>query len=88
MTLVEAGATGIWHAAGGGECTWLELAREAVRAAGLDDAIEPVGSAEFGAAARRPPYSVMDLTATEALLGRKMTDWREDLSRFLETRDG
>jgi len=88
LDLVEREARGTWHVAGGGTCTWLELAREAVRQAGLDCEVEPTTTKEFGAAAARPPYSVMDLTATERLLGHEMTDWREDLSRFLENRDG
>lgn len=87
VELLERGARSVWHVAGGGTCTWLELAREAVRQAGLDVDVRAVSTKEFGAAAPRPPYSVMDLTATERLLGREMTHWREDLSRFLEIRD-
>lgn len=88
LDLVEQGARGIWHVAGGGSCTWLELARESVRQAGVDCSIAPVSTAEFGAGAPRPPYSVLDLTATEQLLDRPMTDWRESLFRFLESRNG
>ncbi len=87
LDLVERGARGIWHVAGGGECTWLDLACEALGGAGFDVDVESVTSEEFGAAAPRPPYSVLDLTATEQLLGRDMTFWRDDLSRFLEHRD-
>lgn len=88
MDLLERGARGVWHVAGGGTCTWLELATEALRLAGVDSLIEPVSTEKFGAAAARPPYSVMDLTATERLLGRTTTHWRDDLSRFLENADG
>jgi dTDP-4-dehydrorhamnose reductase len=86
LDLVESGARGIWHVAGGGTCTWLELAREAIRQAGLDRPVERVTTEGFGAAAPRPRYSVLDLDATERLLGRAMTHWREDLSRFLGER--
>jgi dTDP-4-dehydrorhamnose reductase len=56
--------------------------------AGIQVPVEAVTSAEFGAPAVRPAYSVLDLTATERLLGRAMTDWREALARYLETTDG
>jgi dTDP-4-dehydrorhamnose reductase len=84
LELVERGARGVWHVAGGGTCTWLELAREALRRAGLDCDVAPTTTKAFGAPAARPPYSVLNIEATEAFLGRPMTDWREALSRFLE----
>ena len=88
VDLVEHGARGVWHVAGGGTCTWFELAREALWRSGRDAAVLPVSSEEFGAPAPRPRYSVLDLKATETLLGRELAHWREDLSRFLESRDG
>jgi dTDP-4-dehydrorhamnose reductase len=88
LDLVDHGARGTWHVAGGGACTWLDLAGEALRLAGIQVPVEAVTSAEFGAPAVRPAYSVLDLTATERLLGRAMTDWREALARYLETTDG
>lgn len=87
LDLMERGARGTSHVGAGGSCTWLDLARETLHRAGLDVKVDPISTAEFGAAARRPAYSVLDLTGTETALGREMTDWRESLSRFLETRD-
>ena len=83
LDLVQRGARGTWHAAGGGTCTWLELAREAVRLDGLDVPIEGVSTDAWGAPAPRPRYSVLDLSATEALLGRPMVPWTEALRSFL-----
>lgn len=88
VELLERDVRGVWHVAGGESCTWLELACEALHQAGLEVPVEPVTTKEFGAEAPRPPYSVLDLSATEELLGRKMTPWRDDLSRFLENRHG
>jgi dTDP-4-dehydrorhamnose reductase len=84
LDLLEAEARGVWHAAGGGACTWIELAREALQAHGLDVPVSPISTADFGAPARRPAYSVLDLAATEERLGRPMRDWREALRRCLE----
>lgn len=86
LDLLEREARGVWHVAGGGECTWLELAREALRLRGLNVEIEAISTLDFGSPARRPAYSVLDLNATEAFLGRSMTDWRIALAEYLRGR--
>jgi dTDP-4-dehydrorhamnose reductase len=86
LDLLERGASGVWHVAGGGECTWLELAREAIRLRGLDVTVAPISTADFGSPARRPAYSVLDLSATESFLGRSMTHWREALAAYVRER--
>jgi dTDP-4-dehydrorhamnose reductase len=83
LDLLERDVRGVWHVAGGGECTWLELATEAVRTAGYDVPIERITSAELGAPALRPAYSVLDLEATERLLGRRMVQWRDALEQYV-----
>jgi dTDP-4-dehydrorhamnose reductase len=83
VELLERGARGVWHVAGGGECTWLELAREAVTLAGYAVPIERTSSAEFGAPAQRPAYSVLDLEATERVLGRPMIPWQDALEEYV-----
>jgi dTDP-4-dehydrorhamnose reductase len=83
LDVLERSVRGVWHVAGGGECTWLELAREAVRLAGYAVPIERTASADFGAPATRPAYSVLDLGATERLLGRPMVDWRIALEQYV-----
>lgn len=51
---------GIWHLTNHGTCTWAELARQAVGAAGLDVAgIVPRPAASFGWAATRPGFSAL-----------------------------
>lgn len=83
LDLLEHGARGIWHVANGGECSWYELAEEAIGLRGLDAEVEAISTAEFGAPARRPAYSVLDVVATEELLGRRMAGWRPALARYL-----
>lgn len=77
------GATAVWHVADGGSATWLELAREALRLRGLDVDVRGVSTGEWGAAAARPAYSVLDLSATEAALGESMMPWKEALYLYL-----
>lgn len=75
LGLVLRGASGIWHATDGGECTWFELAREIVRLAGAPCAVEPCTSAEFPRPAPRPAYSVLDIGETERAVG-PMIPWQ------------
>ncbi len=66
----------------GGECTWFDLAREIARLTGAPGRVEPCTSAEFPRPARRPEYSVLDISHTERLLG-PMPDWRANLADVL-----
>jgi len=72
---------GIWHLTNQGTCTWAELARQAVGAAGLDTAsIMPRPAASFGWAAVRPGFSALGsqqgilLPSVESGLQRYLAD--------------
>jgi dTDP-4-dehydrorhamnose reductase len=81
--LMEAEAEGTFHAADGGEASWWELAAEAFRLEGLEPEPARVDSARFRSAARRPGYSVLDTSRTEALLGEDPPHWKEALAAYL-----
>jgi dTDP-4-dehydrorhamnose reductase len=59
VELSERGAGGLLHAAGAGQCSWYELAREIVGRAGLACEVSPGKTADLGRPAPRPPYSVL-----------------------------
>jgi dTDP-4-dehydrorhamnose reductase len=60
LDLLLDGAHGRWHLANQGTCTWAELAGQALRLAGLDEAtVQARPAASFGWAARRPSYSAL-----------------------------
>jgi len=82
LRLLDGGAAGTYHVTDGGECTWYEFTVAIAHALGRTCAIEPCTTAEFPRPAPRPPYSVLDLGKTEALLG-PMPDWRENLEDVL-----
>lgn len=77
------------HLANTGYCTRLELAEtvrevlEELEGEVFPRPIVPVTSREFGAPARRPARSVLDLTLGERVLGRGLPHWRDALRRFL-----
>lgn len=79
LALLQAGARGFVHATDGGQCTWFEFAREIGRLTGATGTVEPCASAEFPRPAKRPAYSVLDITKTERLIG-PMPDWRANLA--------
>ncbi len=55
--LLGAGASGIFHGANTGACSWFELATKAVELAGLDVPVKPVSSDTFVTKASRPTNS-------------------------------
>ena len=84
LELLERGARGTFHVTdGGGAASRLDFALEALRIRGIDVPIEPVPNGTFREAALRPPYTVLDVSATEAFLGRPMPGWRTTLERYL-----
>ena len=71
---------GTYHVAAGGDCTWGEFAEAIFVEAGLDTRVRRITSAEFGARAPRPAYSVLrsERGAPE------LPHWREGLKECLE----
>ena len=70
---------GTYHVAAGGDCTWAEFAEAIFEEAGLDTRVRRITSAEFGARAPRPAYSVLrsERGAPE------LPHWREGLAECL-----
>jgi len=79
----------VLHYADSGACTWYEFAREifsAAEAAGLlatAPRIVPVSTADWGAPAPRPPYSVLDTSQTVTALGITPPAWQSALGQML-----
>jgi dTDP-4-dehydrorhamnose reductase len=73
---------GIYHVTNRGSATWYQFAGEICRLAGMDVAIEPISSEEYGVAAPRPAYSVLDTAKYHATGGPEMPDWRGALAEF------
>lgn len=84
--LIARCATGLFHVTSGGACTWHDLAAEAFRLAGVAADLTPITSAQFGAPARRPPYSVLSNAKLAAASVAPPRDWREALAAYLAER--
>ena len=85
LALIDTGATGVYHLAGAGECSWHDFARQIVAEAGLVTEIAPCTTAEFPRPARRPAYSVLSTAKAQALLGRTLPPWETALRRFIRS---
>ncbi len=73
---------GIYHVTNSGETTWHDFAVEIFRQAGLNVAVKPITTAEYGAPAARPYYSVLDTAAYHRLGGPPMPDWKTALEEY------
>ena len=71
---------GVYHVAAQGKVTWAGFAEAIFEEADLDVRVRPITSAEFGAKARRPAYSVLrsERGAPE------LPHWRDGLKRCLD----
>lgn len=77
---------GIYHVVNQGEVTWYELACELMQQAGLRTEIVPITSAQFGAPAKRPGYSVLACDKFHALGYTPLPHWRMALAEYLRKR--
>jgi dTDP-4-dehydrorhamnose reductase len=84
--LVVTGKFGLYHATNSGNTTWCRLAREIFRCAGMTVDVTAITTADFGAKARRPPFSVLDCAKLEGVLGHRLRPWEEALADYLQRR--
>jgi dTDP-4-dehydrorhamnose reductase len=72
---------GVWHVAAEGDCTWADFAEAILEEAGLACRVRKITTAEFGAPAPRPAYSVL---RSEKPGAPQLPHWREGLRACLE----
>ena len=82
VTRDEPAPWGIYHVTNGGATTWYEFAGEIFRQAGMDVQLQPIRSADYGAAAPRPAYSVLDTKKYHALGTPAMPSWKTALAEY------
>ena len=84
--ILGGGQPGLYHVTGSGETSWYEFAREIFRREGITPALTAVTAQEFGARAKRPPYSVLGHGALRALGHPAPPSWGDGLSAYLAER--
>lgn len=84
IDLLGNNAAGIVHLVNSGSCSRLELAREAIRIAGLADEVmvreRPAPPNDLA----RPAYSVLDTSRFAALTGYSPRPWQDALREYIE----
>lgn len=74
---------GVYNYCNEGMTTWYGFANAIASHLGLDVQITPVHSAEYGAPAPRPGYSVLDTTKIRSAFGLQIPHWSEGLTKAL-----
>jgi dTDP-4-dehydrorhamnose reductase len=74
---------GVLHVAGGGACSWWDLARAAFARTDVRCAVERGTTAELGRPAPRPAFSVLRSTRADAPV---LPDWEDGLAAHLAAR--
>lgn len=72
---------GVYHLSNENSCSWYEFAKEILK--DTDVEVLPVTSEEYPQKAKRPQYSVMDLSKAKEL-GFVIPTWQEALEQFLK----
>ena len=76
---------GLWHIAGGGDCTWAEFAEAIFEEAGVPCRVRRISSAELERPAPRPAYSVL---RSERAGAPTLPPWRDGLRACLAEMGG
>jgi dTDP-4-dehydrorhamnose reductase len=86
VALLAKGRPGLYHVTSSGACSWYEFARAVFELAGVSAEVTPITSQEYGAAARRPGYSVLAPAGLALLNLPPLQPWREALADYLRQR--
>jgi dTDP-4-dehydrorhamnose reductase len=87
VRLLDVGAEGVVHFANDGECSWNVFAKAIVELAGLNTSVAAISSGELDRPAKRPAYSVLDLSNYQKLTNHAPRSWREALAEYMVRRE-
>ena len=82
LTISERRIQGVQHVAGGGACSWFDLALATFEATGTRVRVTPVTTEAFPRPAARPAWSVLGTERPDAV---RLPDWRDGLRAHLAT---
>ncbi len=82
LALLTHQATGIYHLADAGQCSWYQLACQIIGWLRCPCRVEPCSTDQYPLPAPRPGFSVLDLTQSQQLLG-PLPHWQTTLHQTL-----
>lgn len=74
---------GLFHGTCEGDCNWAQFAEEIFRLAGRETTVEAITSEEYGAAVKRPAYSVLENYMLKMTGGFMFADWHDAIAEYL-----
>ena len=75
---------GLFHATCEGDCSWAQFTEEIFRLAGKKTVVESITSEEFGAAVKRPAYSILENYMFKMTTDFTFADWHDAIAEYLK----
>jgi len=86
IELIKTQEFGLFHMTNAGQCTWYEFAQMIFDLMGRDVDLIPVDSDEYGSAAVRPAFSVLDNSKARSLGLTPFSHWTKALEVYMKTK--
>lgn len=74
---------GLFHGTCEGDCSWSEFAEEIFRLAGKKTRVEAITTEEYGAAAARPAYSILENYMFKLTSDFMFADWHDAIGEYI-----
>jgi dTDP-4-dehydrorhamnose reductase len=74
----------IYHYTNEGVCSWYDFAQSIFEMTNMDCNVQPITTAQYPTAAKRPQYSVMSKFKIKEVFGIEIPYWKESLEECLE----
>ena len=85
VRLLERDEFGLYHLSDSGSTTWFHFAQAILEDVGINADVEPTTTAEWGAAAPRPRYSVLDNSRWQQLGMASLPAWEQGLGGYVSS---
>ena len=74
---------GLFHATCEGDTNWADFTKEIFRLANKSTRVIPITAAEYGAAAPRPAYSILDNYMLRLTSDYRFSDWHDAIEKYI-----
>ena len=75
---------GLFHGTCEGDCSWAQFTEEIFRLAGKNTIVEGITSEEYGAAVKRPAYSILENYMLKMTTDFMFKDWHDAIAEYLK----
>lgn len=73
-----------FHFTNEGQITWYDFATAIMELGGKQCKVNPIATEQYPTKAKRPAYSVLDLSKTKAVMGMSIPFWKDSLKQCIE----